>query len=404
MRSIASELIADINQGKIPFEYYSLNWNTYKGIPYINKHKPFNYLFIDTSTSSLSYDNYSKNIFMNKYGNGNEIGYKYKFNNGVKETFSKLGLEPIDDTKRFDINGKKLVLENMISIKDSGITLENKGSGAASIIKTDLALNKNLNTNIIAIEEPENHLSHTNLRKMINNITESVDGKQIFITTHNNLIVSHFDLNKICWIDNNSSKLIRLNNIDEETARYFIKLENHNLLQFILAKKVLLVEGPTEALLLPHLYKKEFKESINKKDIDVISCNGLSYERYMKVAKSMDKKIAVITDNDGSIEKINNCAYINKTNSKQHVFTASSVDLFTWEKCLFDENCYSNDFLNLPKYQDDAKYEIKGQENEDRMVRYMQLHKVDFAYKLIESDIDLKLPSYVYEAFEWIRK
>ena len=74
------------------------------------------------------------------------------------------------------------------------------------------------------------------------------------------MIASRLDLRNILWIETNTNQTSKLDNIDEETAQFFIKLDNNNLLHLLLSKKAILVEGPTEYLLLPYFYKKYIKE------------------------------------------------------------------------------------------------------------------------------------------------
>ena len=81
-----------------------------------------------------------------------------------------------------------------------------------------------------------------------------------------------------------------------------------------------------------------FNESIEKSCIDIISCNGLTYKNYIEVAKLINKKVAVITDNDGDQSKINEINTDNAANQNINIFTAQSIDLFTWEKCLLEKN------------------------------------------------------------------
>ena len=57
--------------------------------------------------------------------------------------------------------------------------MENKGKGKENLIKTEIALGKHINSDVISIEEPENHLSHINLRQMIENIDNNKERKHL---------------------------------------------------------------------------------------------------------------------------------------------------------------------------------------------------------------------------------
>jgi putative ATP-dependent endonuclease of OLD family len=112
---------------------------------------------------------------------------------------------------------------------------------------------------------------------MINDIRGNRENKQLIVTTHNSLIVTSLGLKNVIWINNN--KGISFSDIPETVADYFAKLDNSNLLQFLLAEKSILVEGATEYLMLPELYKVIYPESSLQADkIDIISCDGLSFK------------------------------------------------------------------------------------------------------------------------------
>ena len=90
-------------------------------------------------------------------------------------------------------------------------------------------------------------------------------------------------------------------------------MDNNNLLHLLLSKKAILVEGPTEYLLLPYFYKKIYKRTLAQDGITLITCGGISYKRYFDITKNTNIKIAVITDND---EKDTNLSYMKEHNSQ----------------------------------------------------------------------------------------
>lgn len=58
--------------------------------------------------------------------------------------------------------------ENDLMIYEDEIGIDSKGMGTQVFIKTDFALERaGDNVDVILFEEPENHLSHTNLRKLV---------------------------------------------------------------------------------------------------------------------------------------------------------------------------------------------------------------------------------------------
>jgi putative ATP-dependent endonuclease of OLD family len=283
----AQSLLPNINNGLVPFEYYDFSWKTFGGGPFLSLKSPLKYLAINTSeqAASTSFNYYNKRIFYNTYSDSDKLKSKNDFRDQVKGAFGAVALDDIDADKRFAVDNKRIILENVLAITENGIALENKGKGRENLIKTQIALDKaKERTEVITLEEPENHLSHTTLRKMINDIRESHENKQLIVTTHNSLIVTSLGLKNVIWINNNRGT--SLADIPETAANYFAKLDNSNLLQFLLAEKAILVEGATEYLLLPELYKAIYPDSSLLADkIDIISCTVFHTNNILKLQK-----------------------------------------------------------------------------------------------------------------------
>lgn len=238
---------------------------------------------------------------------------------------------------------------------------------------------------------------------MIHNIQSNYSEKQLIITTHNSLIATGLSLKNVIWVSDRINKT--LTDLKEDTADYFMKLENDNLLRFILANKVILVEGATEQLIVPYLFEKENeleKRTIETEGIDIISCNGLSYKKYLEIAATLNKKVAVMTDNDGSEVKVKEFRDYNNSNTITKIFSPSTIDDYTWEVSLKIVNQSLID--NLVNIQDGAKYKVKGIEFDDKRLAFMLLNKVDFSMKLIESKQKINIPRYLKELFEWIKE
>ncbi|MDQ7861130.1 AAA family ATPase [Peribacillus frigoritolerans] len=101
----------------------------------------------------------------------------------------------------------------------TGSPFKIKGKGRKNLIKTEIALE--VESDLILLEEPENHLSYINTRKLIQDIQNMCVEAQMIITTHNPLIVSRLDLRNTIWI--NKGKCHSLRSVPDETAEYFMK-------------------------------------------------------------------------------------------------------------------------------------------------------------------------------------
>lgn len=404
-KEYTNEVCSLIKNKIIPLEYYSISWRTFKNEPYNKLKKIVKFVPIDSSNNTTfnTIDFYSKRLFLKKYENDlSQI--KTDFRTNIDIGFGNLNLPELETNKKFTLNHKKLLLENIISIKDDGVLIENKGRGEEKIIKTRLSLKDKQSNDVIAIEEPENNLSHINLRKLIFEIEKLCSGKQLIVTTHNNLIVTGLLLENVIWISNTKNKTLK--DLDAEkksvkTSDYFKKLENNNLLRFILANKVILVEGATEQLLVPYLFSQK-NESIEECKIDVISCNGLSFMRFIDVATTLNKKVAILTDNDGDSNKIEESKKFNEKHVNIKIFMPNDIKEYTWEVAIKKLN--TKKIERLIHLQEFAKYLVKGEELEDKYLAYMLNHKVDVALKMANSGEKYDIPNYLEELFKWIKE
>ncbi len=393
----------EINQGKIPYEYYTLKWLSFSGLPYTSIKKPFGYISIDTSNNNTtdSFNYYNRTLFSTKYDDKTRMSVKNSFRDKLQEAFDSIRLSDIDENKKFGINDKKVILESILSVYENSIPLENKGSGMESLIKTKIALDKNSsNLDVILMEEPENHLCYTNMRKMLAEISLKKNNSQIIIATHSNMIASGLNLNNVIWINNNTANLLA--DVDHNTAEFFEKAENNNFLQLLLSEKVLLVEGATENLLIPMFYKQVTGKNLDEDKISVISCNGISYKNYLEIAKTTGKKVAVITDNDKKQYQIDKAKSFNNENENQHIFLDEDVSNWTWEVCIYNLN--EESLKELITVDDNAKYLFYGEDVGSKYLGKMLNNKVDTAYKMLQSGKIFNIPEYVKESIEWLNK
>ena len=193
-----------------------------------------------------------------------------------------------------------------------------------------------------------------------------------------------------------------LNNINQDDADFFIKSDNNSFLHLLLSKKAFLVEGPTEFLLLPAFYKQLTSHTIEEDNISIISCNGISYNRYLRVVEDTDKKIAVLTDNDNDKVKISQAEEFNLKKENQHIFMGKTEQDWTWEACLYRRNKCALDKLIKP--DETSEYLVHGENVGDKTLGKMLNQKVESAYKILKSDINLNIPEHICEAIEWLKK
>lgn len=398
---------------EVPYEFYNLEWKNFSGKPYNPLIRPVHFLTMDTSKidRASSFNYYNRTVLHSVCEEGELLSKKNAFRSAIGKHFQEIQIGTTENNRSFGIDSKKIVLDNIISILQDGVSLENHGSGMENLIKTEISLSRAAKMNVIMLEEPENHLSFANLQKMIDTIEQANENTQIIIATHSSMIATRLDLRNVFWIT--EGKANSLQNVKESDAKFFIKLARNSFLQMLLAKKVIFVEGITEYLLLPEFYKYIYGHDMKQDDITIISCEGVTYGRYLSIIDATDKCAVAITDNDANREKSKNkLERIAQENLKYqqakknyYIFTSKNKAYWTWEICLYEQG--NNKKIINEYLKKKNSLEIKN--NEDyRNYFESKGAKTEFAYSILLDNLigekKLEAPDYVKEAFEWVRR
>ena len=179
-----------------------------------------------------------------------------------------------------------------------------------------------------------------------------------------------------------------LKDLSAETAKYFMKTPPAGIIEFALAGKTLLVEGPAEYMLLELFYKTLTNHTPEDDNVHIIDVRGLSFKRYLEIAKLTGSKVGVITDNDGNYQKhcIEKYAdFVDEANIK--IFYDSDNAKRTFEIVLYGDNTALCDSL----FKDDPQ-------------NYMLSNKTEAAFALLSQDQPITVPDYIERAIEWISR
>lgn len=382
-----------------PFEYYSIEFKTFADQTYSGYKKYLKHILIDNSQVNSEYamKEYVKDIYNSSVNNSIEkYTHQHKYrshkedfkNNAFKEINERLG------EYRFAIkSNSKSNLETDLTIFEGNVSIDNKGKGKQCIIKTELALSRSDNDlEVVLLEEPENHLSHSNMKKLIQKISSSAN-KQIFIATHSDLISTRLDLRKSILLNSTTTIPLKLDSLPNDTAKFFIKAPDNNILEFILSKKVVLVEGDAEYILAEALFKNVTGEEMQNCDVHVISVDGTSFKRYLDIAKILKIKTAVIRDNDGKYQE--NCVdrYSEYSTDNIKVFADTDNSRSTFEICMYQDNTAICDEL------------FKAGRKTLTVQDYMISDKAEVAFKLLDKkSTEIVTPQYITAAFKWIKE
>ena len=271
------------------------------------------------------------------------------------------------------------------------------GKGEQCIVKTNLALShkKNNEANLILLEEPENHLSHTKLNEFVKSITTNHNEKQIIISTHSSFVANKLGLENIILLNNREKSYLK--NLPDDTYNFFKKLPGFETLRLVLSQKAILVEGPSDELIVQKAYMDKHDGRLPiENGIDIISVK-LTFKRFLEIANEIKKQVAVVTDNDGKYEKTIEEKYkLFEKVENIKIFFDKNNDLNTLEPQFVNANKTKLKELCKVIGIDFAKYNT-----EERIAKYMQSNKTDWALSIFESNTLLNYPDYINRVIDW---
>ncbi len=262
------------------------------------------------------------------------------------------------------------------------------GRGDQNALKTLLAIGRRADeAQVVLIEEPETHLSHTSLRKLIHRIEERCAGKQLVVATHSNYVLNKLGLQSLVHLGDGAAT--RITDMPAETVDYFKKLAGFDTLRLVLAEGAILVEGPSDELVIQRGYR-DVKGKLPIEDgIDVISV-GLSHKRFLDLAIRLKRRVWVVTDNDGkTLEQVRErfSGYLDNEVVSLHV--GNNPDLNTLEPQIVEAN--DLDILNA------ALGTQCG--SKEQLLEGMLKDKTGSALRIFESKTTIEMPEYIRDVF-----
>jgi putative ATP-dependent endonuclease of OLD family len=173
------------------------------------------------------------------------------------------------------------------------------GQGQQAVIKVALAMSRTEDTvTFVLIEEPENHLSHTTLTSLVSRIEAMAsENQQLFVTTHSSFVLNRLGLQKLHLLHNGNCA--DLADLGEDTANYFRKLPGYDTLRLVLARKLALVEGPSDEIILERAFRDITGKAPNELGVDIVAMGGLTFRRALEVCACLKRQAVALQDNDG---------------------------------------------------------------------------------------------------------
>jgi energy-coupling factor transporter ATP-binding protein EcfA2 len=389
----------------LPVEYYTIDWRSFADDHLLNRPKELTTAIIDSRTlrSSNGVDYHMRQILSDGLAADERAQVSLAYRQ-VKATMSEQALKSVNNRiskLHGTLHDRPITIamdqtartswEGAITPHVDNVPFSMSGQGQQAAIKISLAMSRHSErTKFVMIEEPENHLSHTSLTTLLARI-ESLAGEhqQLFVTTHSSFVLNRLGLDALLLLGDNTAQ--NLANLTAPTVAYFQKLPGYDTLRMALAKKVVLVEGPSDEIVFERIFKDLYDKRPMDLGIDVISMRGLSLGRCLELCAALDKTVAAIRDNDG-IEPAELRTPLEQwlAGGKRELFVGEIQKGETLEPQLLSHNSAQSlrEVLQIADSVDIAKW--------------MKREKTEGAIRIASSALSLKPPEYLRAAAVFI--
>lgn len=385
----------------IPVEYYAVRWRDFADNEVTARSIPLKPSLIDASAirNTLAANRYVLEVVKESLGKREqvELALSYRI---MKDKFS-------DDPKVREINDSLAAKRGVLSDKTLSVSLDTSsragweasvlphlddvpmslvGKGEQNSVKIKLAMESSADSHLLLIEEAENHLSHSNLNVLIRHIAAKRGDRQIILTTHSSFVLNKLGVESVLLFTRSS--VTTLNKLKSDTKNYFIKLPGHETLRLILARRAILVEGPSDELIVQKAFQRRHGSMPLEAGVDVITVNSLAFKRFLEIAKLLDVRVDVVTDNDKNVTKLR---------AKYKDYEGSALVKINYDA---DEAYPTLEPQLLKANGRDLVNKILGTSfsTDDDLLEHMKDNKTEVALKFFETDVAWETPDYIERA------
>jgi len=320
----------------------------------------------------------------------------------IKEHLKDIGCIP-------NLPNLKNILSN-ITLSYGNEFLYQKGLGERNLVFIFLFFayfkKKKSEFNLCCVEEPEAHLGVNKLRLTVDFLEKSVSQSnsllQTIITTHSPNVINKLKISNVIAFSGNEA--ISLSSFGDELNNYLRKRPNFDILRLIYANKIVLVEGPSEEMLIRAYVSLDRS---NLSDVEVISVSQKGYKTFLDIwllvnKNNHNKKIGVVRDfDDQENAKIEHEEYKGK---HPHI-TVETTMFYTLEDDLVHN---ANNTRNIANY---FSIPLQGDESTDGEM-ISEFLKDDKACSMLalcdamsceDSPVQIELPTHINKVLEALR-
>ncbi|WP_371558855.1 TOPRIM nucleotidyl transferase/hydrolase domain-containing protein [Pantoea sp. OXWO6B1] len=158
----------------------------------------------------------------------------------------------------------------------------------------------------LLLEEPEDHLSHVNLKKLMNTLAPERE-MQRFVSRHSSHISSRPDLRSA--ILPGESRPVAL--------------------------RVILAEGDAGFILTDAFYRNLTGRAPEEAGVHIVAIGGTRYRCYLELAHIPGNRVAALRDNDGDCQRKCVEHFADMTSPDRKVYGDEDASRYTFEICVY---------------------------------------------------------------------
>jgi len=290
--------------------------------------------------------------------------------NRISEQLDKISLSTETSNNIVDLifslpNVSDLLRKLSLIYNDYPIKIERNGTGRNNLLFISLMLSfiedpermQSTFFRIVGLEEPEAHL-HANLQ---NHLASNLEGLirnsdseyrkdiQLILTSHSNHITTKIDFENTVVLHYKNGKVQAhyiLNGFgaaaeDKRQVSYLKKYLDSENINLFYSRRLALVEGISEKLLFPILYKIQTNQTIDQSACAVVNVNGLAFKNFLHIiSNGFHTKCLVLTDSDTGTQAENRAQDLKDEYDDVEEIDVQITELSTFEKDLINCNKY----------------------------------------------------------------
>lgn len=325
---------------------------------------------------------------------------------------------------------------------DNPVKIERNGTGRNNLLFISLVLSyiedvtraHSAYFRVVGLEEPESHL-HPNLQDHLAHNIESLIKKegekdfrkdiQLLITSHSTHITTKIDFENTVVLYRKDDQIVSHYILDgfpdtaigKKQVKYLNKYLDAVNTNLFYSRKIILVEGISEKLLIPKFFEMTLKHSVERSSCCVINVNGLAFAHFLEIIKNgYFQKCLVLTDQDSDTKTKDRADNLAVKYAGIAEIKVGITESATFEKDLINANLTLRGreillkVIKAVRPNSGKAYAEKLDTSviiTDEYFSLIEEHKSEFAYNLLlelnENSHHFNIPSYITDGINFLR-